>query len=75
MLLPNFHVLPALSFHFSVLSKFCIMDTLLHFLVLCQSCRSLRNVGLPISGRILGLVKSTRHGWLSMMTSSEGPPF
>jgi len=62
-------------FHFSVLSKFCIMNTLLHFLLLCQSCRSLRNVGLSFGGRILGLIKSAYHGWLSMMTSSEAPPF
>jgi len=48
------------------------MNTLLHFLfVLCQSCRSLRNVSF--GGRILGLMKSAFHGWLSMMTSSEDP--
>jgi len=68
------YVLPALSFQLSVFSKFCIMNTLLHFLLLlCQSCRSLRNVSLI--GYILGLIKSAYHGWLSMMTSSEGPPF
>jgi len=49
------------------------MNTLLHFLLLCQSCRSLRNISL--GGHILGLIKSAYHGWLSMMTSSEGPPF
>jgi len=48
------------------------MNTLLHFLLLLyQSCRSLRNVSL--GGRILGLIKSAYHGWLSMMTSSKGP--
>jgi len=56
-LLSNFYVLPALSSHFSVLSKFCIMNTLSHFFLLCQSCRSLRSVGLPFGGRILGLIK------------------
>jgi len=46
-------------------------EHLLHFLpLLCQSCRSLRNVSL--GGRILGLIKSSYHGWLSMMMSSEG---
>ena len=68
-----FYVWPALFSQFSVLSKFCIMNTLLHCLLLCQSCRSLRNVGLSFGGRILGLMKSAYHGWLSMMTSSEGP--
>jgi len=47
------------------------MNTLLHFLLRCQSCRSLRNVSF--GGRTLGLIKSDYHGWLSMMTSSEGP--
>ena len=74
LLLPNFCVLPALSCHLSVFSKLCIMNTSLHFLLLlCQSCFSLRNVSFG-SG-ILGLTKSGYHGWLSMMTSSEGPPF
>ena len=55
-------------------SNMCIMNTSLHFLLLlCQSCFSLRNVSFG-SG-ILGLTKSGYHGWLSMMTSSEGPPF
>jgi len=50
------------------------MNTLLHFLLLlCQSCRSLRNVYLGV--RILGLIKSAYHDWLSMMTSSEGSLF
>jgi len=49
------------------------MNILLHFLLLCQPCHSLRNVGLSFDGRILGLIKSAYHGWLSMMTSSEGP--
>jgi len=74
LLLPNFYVLPALSSQLSVFSKLCIVNTLLHFLLLlCQSCRSLRNVSLV--GRILGLIKSAYHGWLSMMTSSKGPLF
>jgi len=47
------------------------MNTLLRFHLLpCQSCRSLSNKSL--GGRILGLIKSFHHGWLSMMTSSEG---
>jgi len=49
------------------------MNTLLQILLLCQSCRSLRNVGLSFGGRILDLIKSAYHGWLIMMTSSEGP--
>jgi len=36
LLLPNFYVLPALSSQFSVFSKLCIMNTLLHFLLLYQ---------------------------------------
>jgi len=74
LLSPNFYVLPALSSKLSVFSKLCIMKTLLHFLLLlCQSCRSLRNESL--GGRIVGLIKSFHHGWLSMMTSSQGPLF
>jgi len=49
------------------------MNTPLHFFLLCQSCHSFRNVGLSFGGRILGLIKSAYHGWLSMMTSSEDP--
>ena len=51
----------------------CVSWTpLLHFLLLlCQSCCSLRKVSLD--GRILGLIKSAYHAWLSMMTSSEVP--
>ena len=30
---------------------------------------------LSFGGRILRLIKSAYHGWLSMMTSSEGPLF
>jgi len=33
------------------------MNTILHFLLLCQSCRSLRSVGLSFGGRILRLIK------------------
>jgi len=71
MLLPNFYVLPALS------SKLCVFKVVhhehhLHFLLLLyQSCRSLRNVSF--GGYVLGLINSVYHGWLSMMTSSEGP--
>jgi len=46
LLLPNFYVLPALSSQLSVLSKLCIMNTLLHFLLLFQLCRSLSNMSL-----------------------------
>ena len=50
------------------------MNTLLHFLLLLyQSCRSLRNVSL--GSRFLGLIKNAYHGWLRMMTSSDGPFF
>jgi len=50
------------------------MNTLLRFLLLLfQLCRSLRNIYL--GGRILGFIKSYDHGWLSMVTSSEGPLF
>jgi len=74
LLLLSFCVLPALSSHLLVFSKLCIMNTPLHFLLLlCQSCRSLRNV--CFGGHILGLIKSDYHGWLSMMMSSEGLPF
>jgi len=39
----DFYVLLALSSQLSVFLKLCIMNTLVHFL-LCQSCRSLRNI-------------------------------
>ena len=49
-------VLPALSSQLSVISKLCIMNTLLQFLLLlCQSCHCLRSVSF--GGRILGLIK------------------
>jgi len=71
----NVYVLLALSSHLSVFLKLCIMNTLLHFL-LCQSCRSLRNVSLGgLHFSFLGLIKRSYHGWLSMMTFSEGSPF
>ena len=38
--------LSAMSSQLSVLSKLCIMNTLLHFLLLSQFCRSLRNISL-----------------------------
>jgi len=53
LLLPNFFVLPALSSQLSVFSKLCIMNTLLHsLLLLFQLRRNLRNVSL--GGRSLG---------------------
>jgi len=68
-------VLPALSFQLSF-SKLCIMNTLLHFLLLlCQSCRSLRTVSF--GGRILGVIKCAYHGWvwwLHPFKSCLGPP-
>ena len=74
LLLCNLFVLPALSSQLSVFSKLFIMNTLLHFLLLlCQSCRSFRNVSL--GGRILGLIKSAHHSWLNMLTSLEGTLF
>jgi len=64
----NFHVLLTLSSQLSVFSKLCIINALMHFL-LRQSCLSLRNVSL-------GLIKTSYHvGYLSVMTSSEGPLF
>ena len=51
----------------------CVSWTLLHSLLLRLSFHSLRNVSF--CGLILGLIKSAYHGWLSMMTSSEGPFF
>jgi len=74
LVLPNFYTLPALSSQLSVFSKLCIMNTLLRsFLLLCQSCHSPRNV--CFGGFILGMIKSAHHGWLSIMTSPEGPFF
>ena len=56
LLLPNFYVLPALSSQLSVFSKLCIMNTLLHFLLLLfQLCHNLRNISF--GGRILGKSK------------------
>jgi len=53
-------------------NKYCIMNIpLLFLLLLCQSCRRLRNVSY--GGRVLGLIESAYHGWLSTMTLSEGP--
>jgi len=65
--------LPALSSQLSVFSKLSIMNIPLHFLLLlCQLSRSLKNVSY--GGRVLSLIKSAYHGWVSMMTSSYGPP-
>jgi len=49
------------------------MNTLFHFR-LCQSCRRLRSISLGGTHiPFLGLIERSYHGWLSMMTSSEGP--
>ena len=62
----------------SVLLKLCIMNAFLHFL-LCQSCCSLRNASLggPHIPRVglIDLIKMSYDGWLSISTSSDGPPF
>jgi len=63
-------VLLALSSQLSVFLKLCVMNVLLLFL-LCQLCRSIRNASFPFQG----LIKRSYHGWLSMMTSSDDPPF
>jgi len=56
----------------TVFLKLCIKNTILHFL-LCQSCRNLRNISLGDPHiPLLGLIKKSYRGWLSMMTSSEG---
>ena len=79
--LPNFYVLPTLSSQLSVFSSFCIMNTLLHFLLLlCQSCHCLRSV--PFGGRILGLIKLLitvgwawwRHQRGSIFSLASSPP-
>ena len=60
-------------------SVLCIMNTLLHFL-LCQSCRSLRNVSLAgLHIPFLGLIKRSYHGdwvWWShpFFSLASGPP-
>jgi len=60
-----------LSYQLSMFSKFCIMNTLLHFLF-CQSCRSLRNVSLGGPHiPLLSLIQRFYHGRLSILTSSE----
>ena len=69
------YVFLALSSQLSVFLKLCIMNILLYFL-LCQSCRSFRNVSLGGPHiPFLSLIRKSYHGWLSMMTSSEGPIF
>ena len=73
ILLLNVYVLPALSSQLSVFSKLCIMNTLLHFLLLCQSCHCLRSVSF--GGRILGLIKVLiTVGWV-WWRYHRGPPF
>jgi len=50
-----FYVLPALSSQLSVSSKLCMMNTLLHLLLLlCQLCHCLSNVSFD--GCILGFI-------------------
>jgi len=69
------YVLPSLLSQLSVFLKLCIMNTLLHFL-LRQSCHSLRNVSLGSPHiPLLGMIKRSYHGWVSVMTLSEGPLF
>ena len=81
ILLLNFYVLPALSSQLSVVSKLCIMNALLHFLLLlCQSCHCLRSVSF--GGRILGLIKVLitvgwvwwRHQRGLLFSFASGPP-
>ena len=80
LLLPNFYVLPALSSQLSVFSKLCIVNTLLHFLLLFQLCRSLRNI--PLDGRILGKSEVIitvgwvwwRHQRAPLFSLASGPP-
>ena len=74
ILLLNFYVLPALSSQLSVVSKLCIMNALLHFLLLlCQSCHCLRSVSF--GGRILDLIKvPITVGWV-WWRHKRGPLF
>jgi len=58
---------------FQCFQVFFYHEHLLYFLLPCQSRRCLGNVSF--GGRILGLIRSVYHGWLSMMTSSKGPLF
>jgi len=56
LILTNFYVLSAVSYQLSVFSKLCIMNTLLHFLLLLlQLSCSLRDISL--GDRILGKSK------------------
>jgi len=73
ILMLNFYVLPAWSSQLSVISKLCIMNTLLHFLLLCQSCHCLRSVSF--GGRIFGLTKVLiTVGWV-WWRHQRGPHF
>jgi len=74
-------VLPALSSQLSVFSKLCVMNTLLHFLLLLfQLCRCLRNMSL--GGRILRKSKVIimvgrvwwRHQRAPVFTLASPPP-
>ena len=67
-------------FQLSVLSKLCIMNTLLHFLLLFQFCRSLRNISLRdcILGKSNVIITV---GWLRwchqrapLFSLASGPP-
>jgi len=50
LLLPNFCEFQALSSELSAFWKLCIMNTLLHFvLLLFQLCRGLRSIPLGVS--------------------------
>ena len=81
LLLHNFYVLPAVSSQLSVFSKLCMMNTLLHFLLLLlQLCCSLRNISL--GDRILVKLKVIitvgwvwwRHQRASLFSLASGPP-
>ena len=79
MLLPNFYVLPALCSQLLVFSRLCIMNTLLHFLLLLfQLCHSLRNISLGISGKSKVIITVGwvwwRHQGAPFFSLASGPP-
>jgi len=79
MLLPNFYVLPALCSQLLVFSRLCIMNTLLHFLLLLfQLCHSLRNISLGISGKSKVIITVGwvwwRHQRAPFFSLASGPP-
>jgi len=49
------------------------MTTLLHISFCCVSHAVVSGTYASVAVRILGLIKSAYHGWLNMMTPSEGP--